>query len=160
MNLYIFGVESEGESDVLLETGSSTLSEESLSENDVQLSSSSSHIGLPQPKTLQQEFSLINMNIRNVSFEKVCVLQMYNLFLWYEVWSLKINSCLCVVMTFTFARLWQDGESVYTYYFCFQLVVYSNYKTFYNLNKIKVFFAYRIKFYDSGIHTNFIFNIF
>lgn len=80
MNLYVFGVESEGESDVLLETGSSTLSEESLSENDIQLSSSSSHIGLPQPKTLQQEFSLINMNIRNVSFEKVCVLQMYNLF--------------------------------------------------------------------------------
>lgn len=73
LRLFEIYVGSEGESDVMMETGSSTLSEESLSENDIQLSSSSSHIGLLQPKTLQQEFSLVNLNIRNVSFEKVWI---------------------------------------------------------------------------------------
>uniref|UniRef100_A0A1B6LD05 RWD domain-containing protein n=1 Tax=Graphocephala atropunctata TaxID=36148 RepID=A0A1B6LD05_9HEMI len=65
-------LESEGESELLLDTGSSTLSEESLSETDVQLSSSSSQTGLAQP-TLQQEFSLSNVNVQNISFEKMDV---------------------------------------------------------------------------------------
>lgn len=64
-------VESEGDGEILLDTGSSTISEESQSESEVQVSSSSSQTGLSQPNTLQQEFSLININIRNINFEKV-----------------------------------------------------------------------------------------
>lgn len=73
-NVLISIQESEGETEILIDTPSSTLSEESPSESDVQVSSSSSQTGLSQPKTLQQEFSLINVNIRNISFEKVIYL--------------------------------------------------------------------------------------
>ncbi|XP_054266064.1 GATOR complex protein WDR59-like isoform X1 [Macrosteles quadrilineatus] len=61
-------LESEGESEVMLDTASSTLSNSSSSQ-DLQTTPAS------QPKTLQQEFSLVNVNSRNITFDKMDVVR-------------------------------------------------------------------------------------
>lgn len=67
-------VEAVVESEVVLDNGSSTISvsEESTSEVETHIPSPTQSTAT-QPKTLQQEFSLINVNIRNITFEKMDV---------------------------------------------------------------------------------------
>uniref|UniRef100_A0A1B6EDS3 RWD domain-containing protein n=1 Tax=Clastoptera arizonana TaxID=38151 RepID=A0A1B6EDS3_9HEMI len=64
----------EVENEIILGNDSTTLSEESLSETETTLSSPSQRQAI-QPKTLQQEFSLINMNIRSITFDKMDIVK-------------------------------------------------------------------------------------